>query len=265
MRTATRLGVAGALLAGLIGSRLVLASDSNTSVDLEGAGVRYRCILARPSPAAFANMAGEFLGPQEVRLGAIAAYGSLRDRLLAGPRGGDHCGYESWRALTASRDLTPDGCPQVQEAIKIGNNVVIRSLDRDCRRTVSLRGTTNPLSLSVAGSTFEVLEIGFSRPIGDQNIHRIAADFYIRAHAAVSKDIAEAILAQVRSVTRTPYLGVRLRSDTLFLTDCSFPAFYPFEDRPTIPNENEFYGMKYAACTVAGTWPIRCFEGVGRP
>lgn len=256
----------GMLLAGVIATQVISRIELKTIVDMEGGGLRYRSIIGRLDRTEFASMAAEFLGPREVKLGAIAVYGSLRDHVLAGPRGGDHCGYETWRALMDGHDLSHEGCPQVQQAIKIGDNIVVRSLDRDCRRSMNpLRGQTNPLDLSIGGKRFEVLEVSFSRPMGTRNARRIAAHLYVRTTGLVSKELAEAITDQVRSMTGAYYLGVSLRSDTWFLTSCNFPAFYAFEDRSKIPNKQEFYTMKHVACFVSGSWPIRCFEGAGRP
>jgi hypothetical protein len=154
-----------------------------------------------------------------------------------------------------------EGCPEVREAIKIGENIVIRSQDRTCRRNLNLvQGKTNPLNLAGADGLFELLEVSFSRPMGKQNDDRITADLFVRTRGIISKGAAQAITVQVKSLTGAKYLGVILRSDTWFLGNCQFPALYPFEERPRIPTKEEFSRMKEVGCFASDQWPIRCID-----
>lgn len=243
---------------------VVSAAELKTLVYLEGGGIRYRSAIGRPSQAEFDKLAGEFLGSAAVKLGAIAAYGSLTDHVLAGPRGEDHCSYEAWRTLVDRHDIGPTGCPEVQEAIKIGDSIVIRRVDRSCRRSLSvLRGQRNPLEVPLSGRVVEVLDVSFARPMGTQNRNRISADLYLRTSGAVSEDLASAMTVHMRALTGIEYLGVRLRSDVWFVTACRFPALYPFGDQPRIPSKEEFQDMKQVACFASPSRPIRCLSGAG--
>lgn len=244
----------------LVGAGLS-GDDPRIVSDLSGANTRYRCVIGRIAKREFLSSALELLRPKEVTLGAFAAYGSLHERVLAGPRGEDHCGYEPWRALIDGYNPAQSGCPAVQEAAKIGSAVIFRGVDHNCRRTSEmLQGSANPLELFVAGRRVEVLDMSFSRPIGKANEHRIAVQLFVRTTEAASQELAKAITAQVKAATGVPYLTVELRSDTWFFDDCTFPAWFPFEAMSNLPSKDQYHRAREFSCSVSGPWPVRCFE-----
>jgi hypothetical protein len=249
----------------LLGASTISCAEKLATVaDLEGGGIRYRSMVGHVDPATFAKLASDFLSPATIKLGVIVVFGSPLDAALAGPRQQDHCNFDDWRAATEAR-TNLGGCPTVQEAIKIGSRISLRRVDRTCRRTTAvLAGEGSPLDLVVSGRRYEVLELSFSRPIGEKNSSRISANVYVRA-AGVSTQELYTLTTHVRELTNATYLGVRLRSDAWFVTDCGFPAEYAFEDRGELPTKEAIQLEKTAACFAAGTWPIRCIEGTGKP
>jgi hypothetical protein len=249
----------------LLGS--LQAADLRVVSDMEGHHIRHRSIIGIPTEQQLERIASELLGSGETTLGSIVAYGSPEDRVLSGPRGFDHCGYGHWRSMIEAHE-SQRGCPEVREAAKIGSNVVIRSLDHACGRSSKLLiGNVSPLDLVVDGASFEVLDMSFSRPMGQENEHRIHADLYVRAKGTVSTGRAKALTARIRDLTGVEEISVELRSDPWFITDCGFPALFPFESQPPIPTLEEFSRTKYASCgSFAFTrGNIQCFEGLSRP
>ena len=241
------------------------AADLQIVTDFQGENVRYRALIGKLTNAEFVVLASEFLKSNEITVGAIAVYGSARERVLAGPLGGDHCGYDTRRATIESNDHRP-GCPEVKEAIKIGSAMIVRTLNADCRRSSDLiQGDTNPLILDARGEKVEILHLSFSRPIGRSNLRRIGVQLYVRAASGGSVDAAKAITETFRTATRVRDLSVELRSDSWFFNDCQFPVQFPFEAQERTPTRAEWYKTTYAVCSTSEQWPIRCFASESRP
>ena len=220
----------------LVAVGLLLADDLKVISELAGPHVRYRSVAGKLTDQAFEAIASQFLGPQNITLGAIAVYGTLRDHVLAGPRGFDHCSYGHWRSVIDRFD-PQQGCPEVKEATKIGSSIVIRSVDHGCRRSSRLlQGKAGPLDFVVAGTVIRVLGMSFSRPMGKSNERRVRVELYARSSGAVSVELAKGLIAQIRETTGVGEFGVELRSDQWFITDCGFPALFPFEDQPKAPS-----------------------------
>jgi hypothetical protein len=246
-------------------STVASAEGVATLTDMEGGGIRYRSMVGDMDQASFRRLAVDFLSAPTVKLGVIVLFGSPQDSALAGPRQQDHCTYDNWRALVETHTRS-DECPAVQEAIKIGSRIAVRRVDRTCRRsTTVLAGDGSPLDLVVTGKRYEVLEVSFSRPIGERNSGRISANLYLRAPSGVSTGTAHTVTTHIRHLTNASYLGVRIRPDAWFVPDCGFPADYPFDNRGKLPTKEAVEAVKTAACFVSGAWPIRCFQGTGRP
>ena len=246
----------------LLVSGILAAEGPRLITDFSGPNVRYRCIIGKISQPEFRETASKLLNGRGVKIGALAAYGSLHDQVVAGPRGEDHCGYDRWRSVLDSFDRTENRCPSVQEAVKIGEEILYRSVDHNCQRTTDLlQGHANPLELLISGTRADVLDVSFSRAIGKANEHRIAAQVYVRTReAAVSESLARAITTLLKNKTGVTDLTVELRMDAWFFSECRFPALFPFEDLPKLPTRQEFQATRYVSCSAFDPWPIRCFE-----
>ncbi len=209
----------------------------------------------------FATLASKILAPQEITLGAVVIYRSARDRVLAGERSFSHCSYGDWQALLNRHNPSRTGCPEVKEAVKIGPNILLRTVDHNCQRESRLlTGNANPLELTVNGRAVQVLHLSFSRPAGKKNNDRVTSHIFVRGDGPVSKPFARAVADQIRVLTSAPNLSVTLRADTWFINECKFPAWYPFEERRTRPTKEEFMRTRYASCSVFGSWPMQCLE-----
>ncbi len=244
------------------------ADDLKLISDVKGQHICYRSFVGDITEGAFELMASELLGSPEVSLGALAAYGSLSEHVLAGPRGFDHCGYGHWRAVIDGYEKSLPGCPRVKEATKIGSGIIIRTVDRDCQRSTKvLQGKGDPLHLQVTGVNIEVMEMAFAPLASGGNEDQVVVHLYARTDGSVSVELAKALAAEIRDSTGAREIGVELRSDKWFITDCGFPALFPFENLRGIPSADEFSQTKYAYCGLFGSFQgeIRCFEGMSHP
>lgn len=252
-----------AMLAMTVGK--LSATDLKLVSDLEGQNVRYRSVVGELTEAAFERLASSLLEPASVTLGAVDSYGSLQDSVIAGPRGFDHCSYGHWRSVLGGVQAK---CPSMKQAAKIGSDVVVRSVDRNCQRSVKLlQGNSDPLLLTLDGAQIEILEMSFGPLTSEAKERRIVVHVYARTNRAASAKLAKALTGRIRDLTNAKNVGVELRSDLWFITDCGFPVLYPFEERPKVPTADEFSRTRYASCGVFESThgEIRCFEGTSRP
>jgi len=255
------------LLLFLIALASLPAADLRVLSDLQGGHIRHRSVVGKLTEKEFEDIVSELLGPKEITLGTVVAYGSLDDHLLAGPRGFDHCSYAHWLSMIgAGRGRQP--CPEVREASKIGSAIVVRSSGHDCQRgTKLLRSALSPLDFAVEGTRGEILDMSFSRPMGEANEHRIRPELYVQTNGTVTVALAKALLSHIRDLTSVGEISVELRADPWFITECGFPTLYPFGDNRPIPTVEEFARTKYASCGSFefGHGSVQCFEGHSRP
>lgn len=239
-------------LALALAATALLAQEVKTVSDFEDGRVRYRTVIGGIAPADFAKMAADTLGPEGVTLGVLTAYGSPETYAAAGAPGGPQCNFESWRSRVTAWDRTKLGCPEVQQAVKIGPNMVVRTIGRDCRRAVD--GSSGALGLFLGGANFEILHVA----VGGGS-----ARFYVRTDRPPSGKLARSALQSLAVATGVRNLSVTLRSDKWFCDDCGFPAYYPFEDLE-IPSRQAFLRTKAATCTMDGGGSIQCAESAAQ-
>lgn len=230
----------------------LLAQDAKPVSEFVGERVRYRALVGGIAPADFAKVAADFLGPAGVTLGVMMAYGSPQTYSIAGPGQATACDYESWRSRVTSYDRTALGCPEVQQAIKIGSEMLVRRLTQDCRRAVE--AAASPLDLMIGGASFQILHV---------TVGGGAARFYVRTDRPPTGKLAKSVLQRLAADTGERSLTVTLRSDKWFFDDCGFPAFYPFED-VEIPSRQAYLRTKAALCTMDARGSIECSESAAR-
>jgi hypothetical protein len=250
------------LLLTFLAARL-LASDVRVVSDLSGPPqVRYRCLIGKLGRQQFTSMATEFLRPEGVTLGMLAAYGTERQREIAGPRLLDFGSYTGSQWLLKEYDIDRNGCPEVQQAVKLGSSILLRWMDRNCNSGKQLlQGKTNPLEMVVAGKMVHLLELAFWNPtVGEEKQSVDLVSFFARTSETPSVSRAKAILAHVQVITRTEKLALTLRSDSWFYGAGDFPVFFPFEGRPKFPTLEEFNRAPQVHCSsFGGKDPIGCF------
>jgi hypothetical protein len=150
----------------------------------------------------------------------------------------------------------------VHEAIKIGHNISVRSVNRNCqRREVILQGTANPRYLVVAGTEAEILQLTIGG--GGASDKDTGAGLAVRTKGTIDVALARRIVVLVKTVAPMGGIHVLLRPDKWFLSDCGFPAFYPFENLE-VPTKEKWMRTTYATCGYSGQWPIQCFASESR-
>lgn len=201
------------------------------------------------SDDAFKRMALSVLGPKTVSLGKLVAYETAQDRVIASRQPADHCSYGVWRATVEAYRKNYSGCPAVKEAVKIGDSIVVRTVSSGCRRTrIVLKGSADPLLLDVAGRAVEILEISVGPLTSIPGEQQVAANFYCRTATAISKHLAETLTSYLIGLTGIRAMGVVIRPDVWFVTDCGFPTIYPFEDFGSLPSYDWLVRAPGAGC-----------------
>lgn len=255
------------LLLTFLAARL-LASDVRVVSDLSGPPqVRYRCLIGQVERQRFTSMATEFLRPEGVTLGMLAAYGTNWQHFVAGPRMLASGSYEGAQWLLKQYDIDRNGCPEVQQAVKLGSSILLRWMDRNCNSGKQLlQGKANPLEMVVGGKMVQLLELAFWHPtVGEEQQSVNLVGIFARISGTPSVSHAKAILAQVQAITRTDTLALTLRSDPWFYGAGDFPVLFPFEGRPKFPTREEYDGASQVYCSsLGGTDPVGCFEYRGQ-
>lgn len=227
---------------------------------LEYQTIRYRAVVGDLTQETFESMALEYLSAREVTLGLFVAYASMEDRASAGPGALDHCPYSLWSSKLERLNRTK-ACPRLMEAAKLGPNILLLQLNRDCKRTSKLiLGKSNPLELPVFGGELEVLDIGFSRLSSSPKERRLWSGFGLRSHGMISTEVAKAAIAEIQRATGVQRIMVELRSDLWFKGSCGFPTFFPFEERPKPPTAAEFSKTGSVSCMAFSGGDVRCSE-----
>ena len=228
---------------------LLQGADLKIVADLQGSHARHRSIVGNVTDDVFEKMALEFLGSNDVTLGTFVVYGSVQDRVAAGPRGFDHCSYGHWRAMVDNYEESHSGCPAIKEAIKIGSDTIIRTVRADCRRTSRVvQGATSPLRLEIEGEHVEVLALQLGPLTNSSKDHRIVVNVFSRTDSPLTANLAKALTSRLVGLTGVSSIGVVLRGDAWFVTDCAFPAVYAFENRGKIPTLDEVARLPSAGC-----------------
>ena len=240
------------------------AANLTTKVDVKSEGLRYKSLVGRMDRPEFVKTALGVLSPKEVVFGAVVAYPTAQDRLLAGPRDQTDGSYEEWTSFIAFYKAAPGNCPEVQEALKIGTNIIYRSMDRRCRTDkFLLQGNRDPLNMAIAGTNVDILHV-YAVPAPEPRIFRgvgVFASVFARAKVgSVSERLGVAVTELIRPLSGpATVLYVVLRTDTLFPNKPDFPAVFGFGERPWyIPTKEEFERNKQMFCSAFRGRQIVC-------
>jgi hypothetical protein len=241
-------------------TRLLTAADFKTVADLQGVHARQRVIVGSVTEEAFDKMALELLGRDTVTLGKLVDYGSVQDQVAAGPRGFDHCSYGHWRAVADAYAKSHSGCPVVKEAVKIGANIVVRTVGQDCQRTQRvLQGGADPLRVKIDGENVDLLGVELGPLTSAAQEQRITWHVYARTRPPITAELAKALTSRLIRLAGEDTISVALRPDAWFVTECGFPAVYPFEDRGRVPALGELAAAQSAVCSnFTTTGKIQC-------
>ncbi len=258
----------------LIAAQVLGAANLRVATDLAAPHVVYRCLIGRVERQEFETMASDFLRSEEIRLGVLAIYGTDGQRFVAGSTGADEGSYDHARRMVTSYDVSRNGCPEVQQAVKFRSSILLRWMDRNCRSGKRLlQGSIDPLEMVVDGRPVELLEFVISRSIVEepQSVNHVG--FFARTNGPPTISVAKAAATQIKlwtGIRMQDLAGVgsisfALRSDSWFYNFAGFPALFPFSGRPEFPTAEQFEATREVYCAEFATVPLSCWEGPAGP
>jgi hypothetical protein len=148
--------------------------------------------------------------------------------------------------------------------VKIGETIVLRTIDTECRsEDVLLQGTSDPMSVELSGTDYQVLAVTI-QPLAKDQVERkdmfSPVHFFVRTDGEVSKDRAMELLEWAQQVTTAPDMSVVLRNDQWFAMHCDFPLIFPSARLPiAIPTKSEFLKTREVYCGKLRAWPVQCY------
>lgn len=245
---------------------LLLAEDVPLTVawDAAESTIRTRGLVGRLDSAAFNREVRRTLGAAQITAGVLTSFATEKDRRRASPQGGSDCTYNSWRAAIDRADLasSPLRCPEMRQAIKLGNKIVVRALDTNCRRTQQLlQGATNPLRFALAGSFYELVDLVPSAtrctPDGPDCL---TVAFYLKTGDDVTLNHAKETLLYLQELSGTPRASLVLRNDAWLVTHCRAPVILPLMTGSfVLPSNSDFMHSKEADCVLLSNRRISCY------
>jgi hypothetical protein len=231
--------------------------------DVRDATLRTKGIVAALNPEELTRQAIEVLGDKSIRVGTFVVYPSEEDLSRAAPKGGSDCTYGNTVSDLRAKRLAARSrrCPRISEAIKLGMNVVVRSLDADCRTTnsVLLKGG-DPTELEVRGTKYQVLAISFAPSIKRASGLEYRVQFFLRTSSAVAEAGATAVLKYLQNTAQAKEVSVAVRNDRWFFGHCDYPTALFFDWRSEdIPSKSIYEAGREVVCVALPPWPVRCY------
>jgi hypothetical protein len=243
--------------------------------DLQVGAVRSVTLVGLPEANEIASQAEHFLGSPDVALGRLVAYEAENTAKLAIRETYLQCSVEDVSSFLIANGLYPEPmrCPVVWEVVKIGPNMLQRSVDRNCRtQKTLLRGNSDPFLISSEGTSYEILHV--SMRVDNPSVLAGEGQFpsigiYVRTIANLSKseDAVKRILLDIKDLSGARHAGLRVRNDALFAHHCAFPVLYLFDDSPpnvAAPNDPRLRGAELDCSSVHPSVDARCFYFPGK-
>ena len=212
-------------------------------------GARSEAVVAGVSEQERIAEAKRFLGPSSVRLGQCVFYRSEADAMKARGREISDCGYDSWRAWIDVVGLSkePIQCPDLSIALKLGDDMALRSVDQACRITTDLlSGQGNPFTVRLAGHEYEVVWTDIRRY---DHVNAAHVGFSLMGRSSIDKESARHMLEYLVGLTGAKFAAVHLRRDPWFLDECAAPPLFFFQRGPIhLPTKAEYRAGPEAGC-----------------
>ncbi|MBL0159337.1 MAG: hypothetical protein IPP47_19840 [Bryobacterales bacterium] len=249
----------------LVGCVVAWGADSLTiRDDVRVRGIVYRSAIGRMSPAEFDKSALGLLAPDQVVIGAFAVFPSKREYFWVGPRYDlFDSSYDFWRKYLEESGVAAGRCPEMQEALKIDGQIVVRRVDAACKvtKTTLRKGGGRPLELRVACQPLEVLHLSF-RPAPARGR---TAGVYVRVYAKVAGPLVNERFGreatdELKRMTGAASFYLALRADALFLSDGTFPHVFLFDGKAgVVPSKDDYVRSRVVFCSATVRWPTNCF------
>jgi hypothetical protein len=193
--------------------------------------IRQAVLVGRADAARVEAEALALLGPREITLGRLVVYTSSSAAMVVERSSDlDHCDWRRAQVEMGSNGVVvdPGHCPEVSEAIKIGGDILLRTVDSHCRSARRLiQGTSNPLLVLAQGTRHDVLAV--SVHVGSDGVPFV--EVFVRTKSKPTEQLAADILGRIRAVVSAKDIAVVVRNDTCFYEACRFPAPFLFDER----------------------------------
>jgi hypothetical protein len=204
------------------------------------------------------------LRSDDLSFGRVVAYNSKRDALLQAASHSTSCDLQVLRAFLDTNGLRIEKgrCPSFAEAVKVGSDIVFRTVDSKCNRTKKLiHGRSDPLSLSESGAEHEIVVVTIPGIGPPGRIRELMPHVFIRTAASPTKELAANLAYRIRRISGARTLSVELRNDADFFRYCEFAATFIVDASATetVVGSKEV-SNKEVGCSTFGPGPASCID-----
>jgi hypothetical protein len=152
----------------------------------------------------------------------------------------DHMTFSHWKDL---HDAQAESQGPVAEMIAVKGDAVLRIRGADGRVTEKVLQGHNPLVFEDGGLTFHILHFGLSLP-NPPLIQVKRADIYVQSNRMPSVGLGAELLKRWQPLFPQFTTSFFFRQDLWFISNPSFPFFFPFGEEGEPPSE-EAYGRTH--------------------
>jgi len=195
------------------------------AIDRQVNSLRLTVILGETTRSEFLRKTSVILGPRSVLAGRLVAYASREDMHRAEGTGGTESNYDHFLHNLKVRELLDNGpCVQNWEALKVGKEIMVRSIESECNIT---QHSSRSHQLKYRQGTLEYQVFALAPEIydGERDSKGIARlQLFVRTNGPVDIANAKAIIGHLYARTHASELFLVLRGDNLFLDHPSVPV-----------------------------------------
>ena len=180
----------------------------------------------------------------------ISSFENRKDAALLQGRGVTERGYAGWKEMSEHWTTGEKKSLRMLELMSIGPNAIIRRVNNGAVTKTVLAGK-DPTILDVNGCRGDILHVGFHRlPVSQSGSSPgpVIIGINVKTDIFPAKGQALAITYYLYKVFRHREIQVSIRSDSWFLDDPFFPAWFPFGDNFGPRNLTEFRSHREMLC-----------------
>lgn len=187
----------------------------------------------------------------------IEAFGDRASATIFAGKGRTEVDYPDWERMYYAR--SGHDSLRAMELIAIGNDSVIRVRDGRRLSRLILEGK-DPTIFTVGPRSCELLQLRFTRlprPLNPGGENTITVHVTLKTDILPNESEAKEITQELVRRLQYPVLNLNIRTDTWFIDDSSFPAWFPFSNEQG-PRDAAEYRAKSSIHCFAKTGAIRC-------
>jgi hypothetical protein len=140
---------------------------------------------------------------------------------------------------------------RVMELISIGNETVIRSVDKGRISRTVIGSGNDPTFFHAAGRRCEILELYFyrlPRPLQPGGGNPLIVSVYVRVAPLPNETDARLIVRELQRRLGHSSITVNISTDSWFIDSARFPVQFPFEIDPKPPTLEEYRARAELFC-----------------